>query len=57
MPDIKILARDLGFPEGPVWMSDGSVILGEISGRRARNGECREITRNSTIPLADCSAL
>jgi len=34
MPDIKILARDLGFPEGPVWMSDGSVILGEISGRK-----------------------
>src|SRR5438105_2674907 len=34
MPDIKILARDLGFPEGPVSMSDGSVILGEISGRK-----------------------
>src|SRR3977135_3796804 len=34
MPDIKILARDLGFPEGPVWMSDGSVILGEISGSK-----------------------
>src|SRR5436305_5841952 len=34
MPDIKILARDLGFPEGPVWMSDGSVIIGEISGRK-----------------------
>src|SRR5438128_7412553 len=34
MPDIKILAKDLGFPEGPVWMSDGSVILGEISGKK-----------------------
>src|SRR5256885_16899609 len=34
MHDIKILARDLGFPEGPVWMSDGSVILGEISGKK-----------------------
>jgi sugar lactone lactonase YvrE len=34
MPDIRILARDLGFPEGPVWMADGSVILGEISGRK-----------------------
>src|SRR5260370_22236688 len=34
MPDIKILASDLGFPEGPVWMADGSVILGEISGRK-----------------------
>jgi len=34
MPDMKILASGLGFPEGPVWMADGSVILGEISGRR-----------------------
>src|ERR1700716_2433545 len=34
MPDIRILASDLGFPEGPVWMADGSVILGEISGRK-----------------------
>src|SRR5437763_13697851 len=34
MPDIKILARDLGVPEGPVWMVDGSVILGEIAGRK-----------------------
>jgi hypothetical protein len=25
--EIRILARDLGFPEGPVAMSDGSVIL------------------------------
>jgi gluconolactonase len=47
MPDIKILARDLGFPEGPVWMSDGSVVLGEISGRKvtrvARDGSKSEI--------------
>ena len=34
MPDVKILASDLGFPEGPVWMADGSVILGEISGKK-----------------------
>ena len=34
MPDIRILASDLGFPEGPVWMADGSVILGEISGSK-----------------------
>ena len=34
MPDVKILASGLGFPEGPVWMSDGSVILGEISGKK-----------------------
>jgi gluconolactonase len=32
--DIRILANDLGFPEGPVWMADGSVILGEISGHK-----------------------
>jgi gluconolactonase len=32
--DIRILASDLGFPEGPVWMADGSVILGEISGKK-----------------------
>src|SRR6185312_15686407 len=34
MPDIKIVADGLGFPEGPVWMADGSVILGEISGKK-----------------------
>ena len=34
MPDIKIMATGLGFPEGPVWMADGSVILGEISGKK-----------------------
>ena len=34
MPDVKIMASGLGFPEGPVWMADGSVILGEISGGR-----------------------
>src|SRR3954451_4325638 len=32
--DIRIIASDLGFPEGPVWMADGSVILGEISGKK-----------------------
>jgi len=34
VPDVRILAGGLGFPEGPVWMADGSVILGEISGRK-----------------------
>src|SRR5256885_16790629 len=34
MPDISIIATDLRFPEGPVAMSDGSVILGEISGKK-----------------------
>ena len=32
--DIRIVGIGLGFPEGPVWMADGSVILGEISGRK-----------------------
>jgi gluconolactonase len=31
MPDIRIIAEGLGFPEGPVWLKDGSVVLGEIS--------------------------
>ncbi len=34
MADIRIVASGLGFPEGPVWMADGSVILGEISGKK-----------------------
>jgi gluconolactonase len=32
MADIRIVASGLGFPEGPVAMADGSVILGEIAG-------------------------
>jgi gluconolactonase len=32
--DIRILARGLGFPEGPVAMPDGAVILTEINGGR-----------------------
>ncbi len=38
MADIRILASGLGFPEGPVAMADGSVILGEISLKEAKNG-------------------
>src|ERR1051326_712269 len=34
MADIRIVASGLGFPEGPVAMADGSVILGEISGKK-----------------------
>jgi gluconolactonase len=30
--EIRILARGLGFPEGPVAMADGSVVLTEING-------------------------
>src|SRR5215471_13238490 len=32
MADIRIVASGLRFPEGPVAMADGSVILGEIAG-------------------------
>src|SRR3979411_1151782 len=34
MADIRILTSGLEFPEGPVWMADGSGILGEIKGRK-----------------------
>src|ERR671924_1927275 len=34
MPDVKEIASGLGFPEGPVAMSDGSVIVTEIATRR-----------------------
>jgi gluconolactonase len=34
MADVKELASGLGFPEGPVAMSDGSVIVTEIANRR-----------------------
>src|SRR5436853_2878627 len=34
MADIGIIATELRFPEGPVAMADGSVILGEIAGGR-----------------------
>src|SRR3954452_3171944 len=34
MPDIRVLATDLEFPEGPVVMPDGSVVLVEIRGKR-----------------------
>jgi gluconolactonase len=33
-PEIKVLASGLRFPEGPVWMPDGSIILVEIEARR-----------------------
>lgn len=33
MSEIRVIASGLRFPEGPVAMADGSVILGEIAGR------------------------
>ena len=32
MADVRVMATGLRFPEGPVAMADGSVILGEIAG-------------------------
>ena len=47
MADIRIVATGLRFPEGPVAMADGSVILGEIAGgavtRIAPDGSKSEI--------------
>ncbi|BAR54755.1 putative glconolactonase [Bradyrhizobium diazoefficiens] len=34
MSDVRVLATDLEFPEGPVVMPDGSVVLVEIRGQR-----------------------
>src|ERR1700744_3780256 len=34
MADSRVLATDLEFPEGPVVMPDGSVVLVEIRGQR-----------------------
>src|SRR3977135_2310248 len=38
MPNVRVLATDLEFPEGPVVMPDGSVVLVEIRGRRLTRG-------------------
>ena len=34
MSNVRVLATDLEFPEGPVVMPDGSVVLVEIRGQR-----------------------
>ena len=48
--DVKILATGLGFPEGPVAMPDGSVILTEI-----RNGRCTRVTADGKVSVfSDC---
>ena len=33
-PEFKVLATGLRFPEGPVWMPDGSIVLVEIENKR-----------------------
>jgi gluconolactonase len=46
MADVKILATGLGFPEGPVVMPDGSVVVTEIRNRRVSR-----ITPDGTVTL------
>jgi gluconolactonase len=46
MADVRILASGLGFPEGPVAMPDGSVILTEI-----RNNRVSRVAADGTVSL------
>ena len=46
MSDVRILATGLGFPEGPVAMPDGSVILTEI-----RNNRCSRVAPDGKVSL------
>ncbi|MBN8873809.1 MAG: SMP-30/gluconolactonase/LRE family protein [Rhodospirillales bacterium] len=44
--DVKILATGLGFPEGPVALPDGSVVLTEI-----RNNRCSKVAPDGSVSL------
>src|SRR5882724_13493972 len=46
MDEVRILATGLGFPEGPVVMPDGSVILTEI-----RNNRCSRVTPDGKVSM------
>src|SRR5205823_5445963 len=46
MDEVRILATGLGFPEGPVTMPDGSVILTEI-----RNNRCSRVAPDGKVSL------
>ena len=46
MTEVSILATGLGFPEGPVAMPDGSVILTEI-----RNNKCSRVMPDGKVAL------
>src|SRR5215467_10391694 len=46
MDEVRILATGLGFPEGPVAMPDGSVILTEI-----RNRRCSRVTADGKVTI------
>ena len=46
--DIELVTEGLRFPEGPIAMDDGSVILTEIEGQRADPRDCRT-ARKETV--------
>lgn len=46
MDEVRILASGLGFPEGPVAMPDGSVILTDI-----RHGRCPRVTPDGKVSV------
>ena len=46
MSEVKILAEGFGFPEGPVAMPDGSVILTDIKG-----GNCPRVTADGKVSV------
>lgn len=46
MDEVRILATGLGFPEGPIVMPDGSVILTEI-----RKNQCSRVTPDGKVSL------
>lgn len=46
MSEVTILATGLGFPEGPVAMADGSVVLTEI-----RNNRCSRVAPDGKVSL------
>ncbi len=54
MSNIRVLATDLEFPEGPVVMPDGSVVLVEIRGQRLTrvypDGRKEVVAENSRRP-------
>ena len=54
MANIRVLATGLEFPEGPVVMPDGSVVLVEIRGQRLTriwpDGRKQVVARNSRRP-------
>ena len=52
--EISLLAEGLEFPEGPVAMADGSVLVAEIKGRRvsrvAPDGSKAVLATTAAIP-------